>query len=156
MRAVTKDGRYINMEHKTNSIVAAFIAVTSWIFQCFDVPLVIWFFVSMIDYISGSVAAIINNRWTRRQAVVGAITKIGMFLIIIMGILLDALATYMGKYANQMFTTKGVFGLAVTCWFIGTEGISALKNFKEWKVAIPPFLKKAFGKVKKSANTLGK
>jgi phage-related holin len=73
-----------------------------------------------------------------------------------MGILLDALATYMGKYANETFTTKGMFGLAVTCWFIGTEGISALKNFKEWKVAIPPFLKKAFGKVKKSANTLGK
>jgi len=64
--------------------------------------------------------------------------------------------TYMGKYVNGAFATKGMFGVAVTCWFIGTEGISSLKNFKVWRVSIPPFLKKAFSKVKKSSNTIGK
>ena len=94
----------------------------------------VFVFLTILDYITGTVAAKIHGRWTKEKAKAGIWEKAGFFLLIVLAATADFVITYLGRKVAGDFNTNMIFTTACTSWLIGTEGISNLKNIREWGV----------------------
>lgn len=95
----------------------------------------------LLDYLSGSIAARINNEWSSKVARQGIWHKVGIFLCIIVAALLDALIIVASKTAlNIPISYSGFFAPLVEVMFIITEFCSILENLGKMGVPIPKFL----------------
>ncbi len=100
------------------------------------------------DYVSGATAAMMEGSFSVKKGVVGAIKKSGYLLLIVVCFLLDYCINYMGLAIGMNLETNGMFGYAITCYLIGTEGLSCLKCLTKMGLPVPAYLQQAFGIIK--------
>lgn len=125
-------------------VKAAFIAAASVVFSWLGIlamPVIILAGLNVTDYITGIVAAKRRNeRVTSDRGLWGIVKKIGMWVLVDLGWVMDVLINYAGQYVGLSIKLPFVVATIVAVWLICNEIISILENLLDIGVAMPPFL----------------
>lgn len=125
-------------------VKAAFIAAASVVFSWLGIlamPVIILAGLNVTDYITGIVAAKRRNeRVTSDRGLWGIVKKIGMWVLVGLGWVMDVLINYAGQYVGLAIKLPFVVATIVAVWLICNEIISILENLLDIGVAMPPFL----------------
>lgn len=114
---------------------------------------------NIIDYATGFQAAAYRDRKSARpiksyKSIRGIYKKVSMYLLIIVGWLIDKLVgtsiVYLG--VNVHFN---VFAVTIACWLCFNEIVSILENLEDAEAAIPPFLLPLMKRIKKQIDEIG-
>ena len=84
----------------------------------------------VLDTITGFFKALVNRRIRSRNMSIGILRKAGIFLVIIIGNMIDVV----------LFDSVPVAKSALIFFYIGMEGISIVENLHELGVPIPDFI----------------
>lgn len=114
---------------------------------------------NIIDYITGFKAAPNRDQESARpiksyKSVRGIYKKVSMYLLIIVGCILD-------KLVGTSVVCLGIdvhfslFAITIACWLCLNEVISILENMEDAEMEIPPFLMPMLKKIKKQINEIG-
>ena len=125
------------MNEHNGGFIGASCAVLSWFFGGVDGPLKVLLTFVIVDYILGTVGAIIEHkvsategfRWTNRKVII----------LILVGV-----AHLIGK---EIFNNAVPLRNIVICFYIASEGMSIIENADRANVPIPSVLKKVFKKL---------
>ena len=121
------------------------------------VPVLLMVGCSVIDYITGLIAA----NWRKEKinsykSIRGIVKKIMMWTLVIIGSWIDMLVDYSVKYIRPDMSWPFVVAIVVAVWIVINEIISILENMNDCGVRIPPFLlplaKRIQTKVEESAS----
>lgn len=143
---------------KEKGILGVIAAVGGYIVNCFNEIMVVLAIFMIMDYIIGTMVSLFlkNDRFDKRKGIQGLLKKIGYMICVVIGIMLDYVVLWLSKTADFNFSTNGFFGIAVTCYLIGTEGLSIAGHLYILGVPVPKFLEKAFEKLKESSEGISK
>ncbi len=123
---------------------AIFITIWSVLFSWLGIlalPVVLLVFGNITDYITGIWAS--KNREepvSSYKGIQGIYKKIGMWILIFVGWMMDMLITYTVQYVGLSISLPYVVATIVAVWLICNEIISILENLIDMDVDIPPFL----------------
>ncbi|MBR0252373.1 MAG: phage holin family protein [Synergistaceae bacterium] len=126
------------MNENNTGFVSILVAILSWFYGGIDGPLKVLLTFVVIDYVLGTIGAIIEHklsaiegfRWTNRKVTI----------LILVGI-----SHLIGKeILNNVVPLRDI----VICFYIASEGMSIIENADRAKVPIPDVLKKIFVKLK--------
>lgn len=106
--------------------------------------LAVVFFGILVDYLTGTIAAKINDEWSSKIAREGIMHKVGILLAILVAIILDLAVLAAKDTLGWTFAYFGLFTPLVTLAYIVTEIGSILENLKHMGVYVPPILIKGF------------
>lgn len=121
------------------------------------VPVLLMVGCSVIDYITGLIAA----NWRKEKinsykSIRGIVKKILMWTLVIIGSWIDMLVNYSVQYIRPDMSWPFVVAIVVAVWIVINEIISILENMNDCGVRIPPFLlplaKRIQTKVEDAAN----
>lgn len=136
-------------------LIGAFIGVMSYLSNCMNELLVVLAILMIFDYILGIAASFKNGEpFDKNKGIWGAIKKLFYSYLVALGFLADFVVTYIATNVGSEFSTKGVLGIAVTLYLIGTEGHSNIRSLIILGLPVPDFLAKVFGLIKDSAGKL--
>lgn len=96
-----------------------------------------------LDYVSGIIKAFTNKTLCSKIGFRGILKKIGLLLIVMVGVLID-----------RVTGDTGAIRTLVIYYFVANEGLSILENLGEAGVPIPPAIKKALKALRKESNEL--
>lgn len=96
-----------------------------------------------LDYVSGIIKAFTNKTLSSKIGFRGILKKIGLLLIVMVGVLID-----------RVTGDTGAIRTLVIYYFVANEGLSILENLGEAGVPIPPAIKKALKALRKESNEL--
>ena len=106
------------------------------------VPVLLMVGCNVIDYITGLMAA--GNRGNGKvssyKSIRGIGKKIGMWMLVIVGAMVDALLKYASATLGYTLPFTFLVAAIVAVWIICNEFISILENLIDMGVAIPPFM----------------
>ena len=126
-----------------------FSALTSFI-GALAIPVLIMVACNVIDYITGLVASRYRDEPINSyKSFRGIAKKICMWLLVIVGALVDQLILYAGSTAGINLPFTFLVACIVAVWIICNEMISILENIKDTGVKLPPFLLPLVENVKK-------
>jgi toxin secretion/phage lysis holin len=110
-----------------------------------------WLFVAAValDYITGMTCAVYNRELNSGVGFRGLLKKIGEFLVVAAAFLCDEVVSQSAAQLGAEINLGGTVASIVTVWLIVNEIISILENIARMNVALPPFLLKAVGLLKK-------
>lgn len=115
---------------------------------------VIWLFALILDYITGSAAAVKDGEWSSKTAREGLWHKLGSIVAVLVAAMCDiALGVVIdGIGAEEVADWLGgsmTFATPMVCiWYIITEAGSILENADKLGAKIPDFLRKRLEKLK--------
>lgn len=93
------------------------------------------------DYVTGIVASKYRQEHvTSYKGIRGICKKVGMWILIGVGWLMDRMIIYAGQYIGLDIKLPFVIATVVAVWLICNEIISILENLLDIGVAMPPFL----------------
>lgn len=117
--------------------------------------IIVWLFAMVIDYLTGTFAAIANGEWTSRKASQGVWHKLGS----IIGILTAALSDFaLGIIVPQLgldFDYPTIITPVVAVWYIFTELGSILENIDKLGSKAPGFLRRLVAKLTDKFEKIG-
>ncbi|WP_027339928.1 phage holin family protein [Halonatronum saccharophilum] len=96
----------------------------------------------VIDYITGLIAAFINQEVSSEVGWIGILRKVGIFTAVSIAHLVD----------GAINIDQPILRTVTIMFYISNESLSALENLAEAGVDIPPFLKKALIQLKKDSS----
>lgn len=139
---------------KQNQILVTFVAsvISSRLGYLF-VPVLLLVLCNFIDYFTGLCAAKYRpcGGISSYQSIRGIVKKVCMWLLVVVGCVVDILLQYTMSYAGVEYTLKFLLACAVAIWLICNELISILENMKDIGVNIPGFLLPIVSRIKSSA-----
>lgn len=121
-------------------ITAIMALITSWL-GVLAIPVYILVACNVIDYITGLAAA--GNRTgliSSYKSIRGITKKVCMWLLVIVGALVDELIKYAVQRAGIEFNIQFLVAIIVAIWLVINEVISILENMIDIGVQMPPFL----------------
>ena len=124
------------MTDKLKYVSAAVCALFSFLFGGVDMFLKILIAFAIIDYISGVIAAIVNNKLNSTSGFKGIFKKVCIFLVV-------AVAHMIGQALDMPSVRSLVCG-----YYIANEGISILENSAKAGLPIPEKLKEILEQLK--------
>ncbi len=136
-------------------ITALLSALFSWI-GIVAVPFLLLVVLQIIDYATGLCAAKYRDEAiSSYKSFKGIAKKICMWLLVVVGGVLDWLISYAGE--NMGFEFQSIIVATIVCvWLMCNEIISILENMADIGVKLPPFLlkitKRIQGGVEKAAD----
>ena len=130
------------------TVLASVCGVTGYLLNCISEIIVIMGIALIIDFFLGVLVSFKEGRWTVEKGFWGAIKKMGYMVCILLAFLLDFTLNWLLKQSGTEISTSGVFGISTTCYLIGTEGVSILRNLIMLGVPVPKFLSKGFRNLK--------
>ena len=115
------------------------------------IPVLLMVSCNVIDYVTGLLAsAYRGEQITSAKGLKGIAKKICMWLLVVVGVIIDELLTY----ATDAVGIPNPFTFLVACivciWIICNELISILENIADIGVPMPAFLNKIVAYIKKS------
>jgi toxin secretion/phage lysis holin len=130
------------------AITSAFAAVALRLGALGDL---FWLFVAavVLDYITGMAAAVYNRELSSAVGFRGLLKKIAGFLVVAAALLCDEVVSESAARLGAEINLGGTLASVVTVWLIVNEIVSMLENLARMNVALPPFLVKAVGLLKK-------
>ena len=127
------------------SICGAFGAAFGWLGWL----VLAWVICMVVDYISGSAAAMQSGQWASAQARAGIWHKAGMIVVVIVAALADyVLALVVANIPALSITYTVLILPVVLVWYILTELGSILENAAAMGAPVPPFLTKLLAAAK--------
>lgn len=123
---------------------AVFITIWSFLFSWLGIlalPVVLLVAGNVTDYITGILASQYREeRVNSYKGIRGIYKKVGMWILIFVGWMMDMLVNYTVQYIGLTIALPYVVATIVAVWLICNEIISILENLIDMDVDIPPFL----------------
>ena len=129
------------MEHWFNAIVSAIATTFVFLIGGFDIAISCLLIAIALDYISGILKAFINKNLSSEIGLKGILKKVGILVIVMLGVLIDRVA---GE--------TGAIRTLVIYYFVANEGLSIVENLGEAGLPIPKKLKEALKALKKETD----
>ena len=118
-------------------ILTAFIYLLGGI----DIALQCLLIAIVLDYVSGIIKAFITKQLSSKIGFKGIIKKVGLLLIVMLGVLVD-----------RVTGDTGAIRTLVIYYFVANEGLSIIENLSLAGVPIPKDLKKALKALREKGN----
>lgn len=129
---------------KATYIKAIFITIFSFmssIFGALAIPIILLVLCNIIDYITGLIASPYRKENVNSyKSIRGIFKKVGMWLLIVVGVILDELLKYAASTIGITIPLTFLIACVVAIWLICNEAISILENLKDIGTKIPGFL----------------
>lgn len=105
------------------------------------IPVLLLVNCNVIDYFTAIPAAkergqVVNSK----QGIKGITKKICMWLLVVIGVIIDTLLTYASNTIGLVLPFKFLVACVVAIWLVCNEIISILENISDIGVTLPPFL----------------
>lgn len=148
------------MEH-VNTIkaaVAAVCAALTALWGWFGWVVVIWVGLMVIDYLTGSAAALRAGEWSSKSARDGIWHKVGSAVAVIVAALLDVVIGHLlGNVpgVELPFTYTVLLGPLVVVWYILTEAGSIIENAGAMGAPVPAWLSRMIAALESKVNDAG-
>lgn len=120
--------------------IAAFLTAMGAFLGWKGVMLLAWTAVMGLDYISGTMAACKEGRWSSAMAREGLWHKGAMILVVTVAAIADAVMVVMVEYVPIGLQWPGMLLPLVLAWYILTELGSILENAVEMGANVPGWL----------------
>lgn len=128
------------MEKMKMAVIAALSALMAWL-GVLAVPVFLLVGCNLIDYVTGLLAAKYRTQEiTSYKGLRGIIKKVCMWLLIVVGAVVDVMINYALENIGAGFELPFIVAVVVAAWLIVNEIISILENVMDIGVTIPPFL----------------
>lgn len=136
-----------------SAVFAALTALWGW----FGWFVLIWVVCMVIDYITGSSAAMRAGEWSSKMARDGLWHKFGCIVAVLVAGILDAVIGYLlGNIGVELpFAYTVLICPLVVAWYVLTELGSIIENAGKLGAPMPPFLRKAVAALKGAVDTTG-
>lgn len=129
-----------------DKIKLIFTVIWSFLASAFGVlliPVLLLVACNIIDYGTGLMAAKYRNQQLDSyKGFRGIAKKICMWLLVVVGAIVDQLLKYAGTAAGITLPFTFLIACVVAIWLICNELLSILENIKDIGVPLPPFLEK--------------
>ena len=129
------------------ALVTALIGPVGWV-------VIIWMFAMILDYLTGTLAAISHGEWDSAIARQGLWHKLGSIAAILVAagldITLGVVLPQIGVNYEHIILTP-----VVALWYLLTELGSIVENIDKLGAPVPDFLRKAIKKVKNKVDSIG-
>lgn len=136
-------------------ITALLSALFAWL-GIVAVPFLLLVLLQIIDYATGLCAAKYRDEAiSSYRSIKGIIKKVCMWLLVVVGGVLDWVITYAAESAGISFGVSFLFACLVCVWLMVNEIISILENMTDIGVKFPPFLLKIAQHIKAEAEKQG-
>lgn len=129
------------MEHWFNAIISAIATTFVFLIGGFDIATSCLLIAIALDYVSGILKAFINKNLSSEIGLKGILKKVGILVIVMLGVLVDRVA---GE--------TGAIRTLVIYYFVANEGLSIVENLGEAGLPIPKKLKEALKALKKETD----
>lgn len=127
--------------NKIKAIFTAFFSALAGWLGILAIPVFVLVLCNLIDYVTGLVAAKYRNEELNSyKGFRGIAKKVCMWLLIIVGALVDWLIIYAAETVGITIPVSFVFACVVAIWQICNEIISICENMLDIGAKIPPFL----------------
>ena len=105
------------------------------------IPVLLLVCCNVIDYATGLLAAKYREQNINSYKGIKGITKkVCMWLLVVVGVILDTLLQYAGETVGIMIPFTFLVACIVAIWLVCNELISILENISDIGVVLPPFL----------------
>lgn len=139
----------MNKVNTVKGIFAAIMGVLNSIFGVLALPIVLLVACNVIDYATGILASKFRGQEiSSYKGIKGITKKIGMWLLIIVGAIIDELIVYSVAQLGLVVPFTFMIACVVAVWIICNELISILENLKDMEVPLPDFLIKLTKNIK--------
>lgn len=133
------------MENKMMEIklaVAAFFSAVATFLGWQGIMAVVWVCVMLIDYISGTCAALKAGDWCSKTAREGLWHKGGMIVVVVVAALADMILGIICQHLPINFQWTSIIMPLVLAWYIITEMGSIIENAVKMGAVVPQWLVK--------------
>ena len=139
----------MNKVNTIKGIIASVMGVLNNIFGILAIPIVLLVVCNIIDYVTGILASKFRGQEiSSYKGIKGIAKKIGMWLLIVVGAILDELIVYSVAQLGVVMPFTFIVSCVVAVWLICNELISILENLKDMEVPLPDFLVKLTKNIK--------
>lgn len=136
------------MDKYKGTIIAITGAITSFL-GILAVPIYLLLGSNVLDYFTGILASDKRNQEINSSVGINGIKKkISMWVLVIIGAMLDVLLMYATDFVSLEMPFKFYIASVCALWLLCNELISILENLKDMGTKIPPFLKPLIDKIK--------
>ena len=119
----------------------AVFAFVSSLLGVLTVPVILMVACNIIDYATGLMASPYRSQDINSyKSIRGIMKKVCMWLLVIVGAVIDQLIAYAGNVVGYTFPFTFLVACIVAIWINCNEIISILENIKDMGVIIPGFL----------------
>lgn len=126
---------------KVKDIIAFMTSVFFSFFGLLAVPILLLVSANIIDYITGLMASSNRNeKLSSYRSLKGIFKKVSMYLLIIVGFMVDTLINFTVTNLNFNFSFPTFVSCIITVWLICNEVISILENLIDIGIELPQFL----------------
>ena len=141
---------------KTKAILTIIIAGVTAFLGDLAIPIYVLVACNLIDYATGLMAANFRGeKISSYKGIRGIAKKVGQWLLVVIGWLLDVLIAYAVSHVSPSFEMPIFIAIVVAVWLGFNEVISILENLGDIGVPMPAFLKKIVEKLKGKIEDIG-
>lgn len=131
----------MNKFNTLKGIIASLMGVLNSIFGVLAIPIVLLVACNLIDYATGILASKFRGQEiSSYKGMKGITKKIGMWLLILVGAIMDKLIVYSVAQFGLVCPFAFMIAAVVAVWIICNELISILENLKDMEVPLPDFI----------------
>ena len=143
-------------ENITKGVVAVVVGGLTAFLGDLAIPIYVLVACNVIDYATGLMSAKARGEQiSSYKGIQGIAKKIGQWLLVLVGWLLDVLIAYAVHHVSPELSVPIVVAIIVAVWLGFNEVISILENLGDMGVPMPPFLKKIVQNLKGKIEDVG-
>lgn len=143
-------------ENVAKGIVAVIVGVVTAFLGDLAIPIYVLVACNIIDYATGLMSAKYRGEQiSSYKGIKGIAKKVGQWLLVMVGWLLDVLIAYAAHHIAPDLSTPVIVAIIVAVWLGFNEVISILENLGDMGVPMPAFLKKIVIKLKGKIDDIG-
>lgn len=143
-------------ENITKGVVALVLGGVTAFLGDLAIPIYVLVACNVIDYATGLMSAKARGEQiSSYKGIQGIAKKIGQWLLVLVGWLLDVLIAYAVHHVSPELSVPVVVAIIVAVWLGFNEVISILENLGDMGVPMPPFLKKIVQNLKGKIEDVG-
>lgn len=136
--------------NKIKTGFTAFFSVLAGWLGILAIPTLILVICNIIDYVTGLIAGPRRGETINSyKSFKGIAKKVCMWLLVVVGALVDQLVLYAGKTVGIALPFTFLVACIVAIWLVCNEIISILENIVDIGVELPPFLAPLVKNIKK-------
>lgn len=152
-----KPGEETDMyENQIKGIVTAVFAAISSLLGVLAVPALLMVASNVVDYATGLMAAKYRGEDIKSyRAFHGVAKKISMWLLVIVGVMLDALISFTTEQMGIKLPINYLVGCIVCVWIICTEILSILENIRDIGGPVPSWIEPIAEQIKDQVDHQG-
>ena len=145
------------MVDKIKLALTGFFSVISAMLGVLYIPVLLMVICNIIDYATGLMAVSSRDeKLSSYRSIKGITKKVCMWLLVVVGAVLDELIKYAGRTVGVEVPFTFLFACIVAIWIICSELISILENIDDIGVNLPPFLRPVIELIQKQAEDKAK